>query len=285
MKTTKIMLNLAVLLGFFSAKAHAQFPNAWQINDNSTATGSTLNYYTNLTAAQFDAAITNGWRFTITCRMVTNYGSANGAMYLLFGDGTNRYGFNLNLDSSGRLVVNPLVGSQVVVTPDASTATNYHTHELDFDPATQQVTYFFDGAPLANWSAQAINADAGEPVWGSVSSADKGEMNFHRVQFEIIGQGTVASYYAGFDGNPAVAPSPTTQGWTRFSGGVSIPEGPVSPDGLAAPPLVTTLAASALSASNATLGAVLYPGSGPTVYYFEYGTTTNYGNFSATNTV
>jgi autotransporter-associated beta strand protein len=45
----------------------------------------------------------------------------------------------------------------------------------------------------------------------------------------------------------------------------------------ALPPVVTTLAVSAVSASNATFQASVNPGGAPTDVFFDYGTTTNYG--------
>jgi predicted secreted protein len=50
-----------------------------------------------------------------------------------------------------------------------------------------------------------------------------------------------------------------------------------------AAPSVTTLAASTVTATNAILNATVNPDGGPTAVYFEYGPTTAYGNFSATN--
>jgi hypothetical protein len=48
---------------------------------------------------------------------------------------------------------------------------------------------------------------------------------------------------------------------------------------------VTTLAASAITSTNATLNATVDPNLSATTVYFEYGPTTNYGSFSATNTL
>ena len=48
-------------------------------------------------------------------------------------------------------------------------------------------------------------------------------------------------------------------------------------------PVVTTTAASAITASTATLNGTLNPSGLPTATYFEYGQTTSYGSFSATN--
>ena len=52
-----------------------------------------------------------------------------------------------------------------------------------------------------------------------------------------------------------------------------------------AAPAVTTLAASALTSTNATLNATVNPNGGPTTVYFAYGPTAAYGSFSATNTL
>ena len=50
-------------------------------------------------------------------------------------------------------------------------------------------------------------------------------------------------------------------------------------------PVVTTLAASGLTPTNGTLNGTVNPGGGVTTAYFQYGLTTNYGSFSATNTL
>ncbi len=53
--------------------------------------------------------------------------------------------------------------------------------------------------------------------------------------------------------------------------------------GTATSPTVTTLAASSLQISNATLNATINPGGAATGYYFQYGLTAAYGKFSSTN--
>lgn len=49
------------------------------------------------------------------------------------------------------------------------------------------------------------------------------------------------------------------------------------------PLFVTTLAATGISATNATLNGTVDPNGGATTAYFQYGLTTSYGSFSATN--
>jgi len=52
-----------------------------------------------------------------------------------------------------------------------------------------------------------------------------------------------------------------------------------------AAPAVTTLAATGFSATNASLSGAVNPNGAATTAYFQYGVTTNYGSFSATNTL
>ncbi len=52
-----------------------------------------------------------------------------------------------------------------------------------------------------------------------------------------------------------------------------------------AAPLATTLAASAISATNATLNGTVNPNGAATTAWFQYGSTTNYGSYSATNSL
>jgi hypothetical protein len=49
-----------------------------------------------------------------------------------------------------------------------------------------------------------------------------------------------------------------------------------------AQPVVTTLAATGVTATNATLHGTVNPNGSVTTAYFQYGLTTNYGSFSAT---
>jgi hypothetical protein len=53
----------------------------------------------------------------------------------------------------------------------------------------------------------------------------------------------------------------------------------------AGPPTVTTLAASSVTAGSATLNGSLTTGDTNTAAYFQYGTDTNYGSYSATNSL
>src|SRR5205085_1904727 len=85
----------------FVPSTFAQQPNAWQINDNSTISG-VLEYATNLTAAQVTAAKSNGWRYSLLSRILSDTSSA-ASQSMAFGDGTHRFYIYFDLDSSGNL--------------------------------------------------------------------------------------------------------------------------------------------------------------------------------------
>src|SRR5262249_42524402 len=50
-------------------------------------------------------------------------------------------------------------------------------------------------------------------------------------------------------------------------------------------PIVSTQPASAVTANGAPPNASVNPGNGATTWYFQYGVTTNYGSFTATNSL
>ena len=259
-------------------------PNAWQINDNSENSGSILNYITNLSVAQVIFATNAGWRYTVTSRLITDYADT-GSMYFIFGDGARRYGLAWDLNGTGQLTASLLGGPAITLVADPVAATNYHVHQLTYEPVIGQVAYEVDGQPVATWGGEVTTAQADTILWGGASSGGRSQMNFHRAEFEIFSQGVIASYNAGLAGNPAVAPSPTNQGWARDTGATAIPEEAVSPDLLPAPLVAVTRAASALGGAAATLNAQIAYNGLPTDYYFEFGTTTNYGIFTGTNTL
>jgi hypothetical protein len=272
----------ALLCIAFTAEVRAQLPNAWQINDNLTTAGF-IQYVTDLTTDQWNSALIYGWRYTLVSRMVADSGAA-ASHSMAFGTGSRRFYIFFDLDSSGRLTAQ-LLGDATYTLTSAAEGTNYHTHELQIDPFTQQVTYRFDDVAITSWPGEDSGGQSKQGMWGANSSTGRGVMNYQRAEFEIPGLGIIAAYNAGYAGNPATAPSPTTQGWTRFTSGSAISETPVSPDTVPLPLKALTWPPSEVSATTATLNVQLFFAAMPVDYYFEYGSSTNYGSFTATNTV
>ena len=223
-----------LLLGFASARA-ASLPNAWQIADVSIAASSGgLIYSTNLTSAQQMAATNSGWRLTVMSRLVDSRG---GAHYMVYGNGTRRFTVNWNTNGAGQLAVAIGGWGTTNLTAAGQGTSAYHQHELVYDAATRLGTYLFDGVPLLTTLGEVQAAQSGQALWGALSSLATGRMNYHRVQFAINNLGTVADYFAGFEGNPTSAPDPVTQGWAVALPAVTgaVTNAPVAPDGVMVP--------------------------------------------------
>jgi hypothetical protein len=256
-------------------------PNAWQITDSST-TGGLLSYTTNLTASQHQAAtnITGGFRLAVNARYLTNF-SGTKSLNMAYGLGSTRFLIWWNLDNNNLTADLDGQGFFILTTNGAGTSL-YHTHEIIYDPTTKLASYVVDGQVLkTNWSPSANPFPAGQIYWGAGSTPGRGQVNYHSVEFQINELGTVASYNAGTEGNPADAPDPVTQGWT------STPSAPppgatnaISPD-VTLLPSATTLAADQFTSDSARLTGTANPSGSPTMAWFEWGTDTNYGNVTA----
>lgn len=228
-------LLLLALGQFVSPSMKAQpLPNAWKISDNSTVAGSLLNYSVQLTEAQKVDAVAKGWSFRVESRLVDDFNGAV-SMFMAFGHGDVRFVLGWDHDANGELVASLSDANGAarthVLTSGGVGATSYHVHELDYDPATKKCVYIYDGKITDTWSGHISGAQNGQVVWGGVSSAGAGEMNFHKAEFAVDTVGTLAKYDAGAQGGPAAAPSPVTQGWTQLGTlSATVTVSPVSPD-------------------------------------------------------
>ncbi len=252
--------------------------NAWRLTDDSSLSGSTLTYSKDLTVAQQSSATGNGWTLRAISRLTPD---VQGSMATIVGyvHGNRRYLFWLDLDSDGALTVRLDGREPQKLTVNAAGATDYHTHEVQF--ANGQAAYRFNGNTLVNnWTG--IAAPAGNPAgrisWGAGSSPGQGEMSFNRVDFIIGASDLAASYYAGTAGNPAEAPEPISQGWTRNVGTSPVSEGPLSPDSESFLTGVETMAASPVTFEGARLNGRADPRGNAAVAWFEWGTGAGYTN-------
>jgi len=176
-----------------------------------------LHYSVDLSPSLRDLAHANGWRYRLVSRFSPSIWYEPFTMGFMYGDGTRRYGVYFDVDAfgSGGLVAGLFGASPVrhTVTPDDTSAGDYHTHELVFDPATELVTYFFNGDPIHTWSGESHGHNG--ISWGAFSFEGLAAMNVHEARFEIFESGEVpANYFAGIESNPSIAPDPLTQGWT-----------------------------------------------------------------------
>lgn len=161
--------------------------NAWMVSDqNVSSTGSIMDYRMPIDNPSDALAQTNGWRFLVHSRMVTDFFGGNASPVILYGDSSRgrRYGLVLDLDANNELTASLLGGATYVLTNDS---TSYHTHVLIFDPATTNASYYFDGRAIVRDYAGQANTAYNGVVMGTGSSGGSGEMNFNRVQFDVVG--------------------------------------------------------------------------------------------------
>jgi len=269
-------LQVGVLLGVTHFTSIAQLPNAWQINDNSGgATGG--NYNTNLPAALQSAALTNGWHYTLHARLLTDYDDT-ATMLFLYGVGTNRFSVYLDLDDDNNITATPFNQPALTLTDSGSGSTYYHTYEMVYNPATRRAAFLFDGIQRATWDGDDVSAANGLISWGSGSSGGRGWMHFHAADFKI-GTNVVAAYDAGTQNNPTNAPDPRFWGWAA-NGTSPATTNEVSPDVVSLPSAlgVMTLPATDVTPHEATINGIIDLGGLAALAWFQWGTTTNYGN-------
>src|SRR5436190_1586550 len=106
------------------------------------STGSSLNYTTNLTTPDQQAAAANGWRYTITSRLVDDFGGTKTMTFVYQSSANRRFLVWWDLDSDGNLTAE-IEGQSVRIVATNALATLYHTNEIRYTNGT--ATYLFDG--------------------------------------------------------------------------------------------------------------------------------------------
>lgn len=161
--------------------------NGWNINDNDSSGGG-FQYRMDYPQASHDFARTNGWRLKVRCRMIDDYGNATSAIGALYSNPAGRRHFfylrqsGIDLDLQVQLVG----GITTNLTTGGVGATDYHTHEIVFDPATSRASYYFDGTLIyQNWNGDALASYKGT-YFGSYSAAGKANVNFNQVEFSAV---------------------------------------------------------------------------------------------------
>ena len=225
--------------------------NAWNIVDDSTASGVNYEYVYPLTSSQRRLATTNGWTLTIRSRMLDNFssgGTNNPSCFVDYAiDPTNRFLIWFSLDANLNLVAQ-LNGLQTLTfTTNGDGWAAYHTHQIVFNPTNGTADYYFDGVKINSspWSPTPVIPLSGIR-FGNGSSAGEGGMNWNLVELKTQSGQVLASYDAGTAGNPPIAPDPTNQDWTlsQPTSMVGVTNTPVSLDFATVWPLQAVLAPS-----------------------------------------
>lgn len=172
--------------------------NSWSLNDN--ALGSPNPAY----VMSFDSGgpglvseiLNDGWRYTVRARYVSDYGGGpgmglnvylGGRAYLLLIDQSASGGLQATLfDSMSRVHA---------LAPPGSSVTAFHTFELRSPGGAAPVTFYFDTQAIGSWSG--VGAVHPNIIrWGSSAANNRGQMNFHRVEFATLEAAVPGDYNA-----------------------------------------------------------------------------------------
>jgi hypothetical protein len=159
---------------------------------------------------------------------------------------TNSSGSSTNLPTVTTLEASAITGTSAML-------------NASVDPGGSAATVYFQWGATTNYANNTTSTNL---------TANLGGTNSVGITLSGLQPNTVTHY-------EAVA---INSGGTSYGGDRSL----ITP---ALGPAVITLAASNLTSSNAILSATVNPEGVPTSFYFEWGATTNYGNFTATNTL
>jgi len=130
-------------------------------------------------------AATQGWRITSVLRVasgdsVTDY----------FANGSQRYLPILSVVEGGDLEVE-LEGTHLLASGAA--ATDYHTHEVRYDPTTGLATYSFDGTQIETRAGSAMLQN--QISFGQGSSGTAGSAYDPSVHFELLSMAAVPTLF------------------------------------------------------------------------------------------
>jgi hypothetical protein len=167
--------------------------DAWFVDDNSTAAGSTLWYSQVPTDSQIAQAITFGWTLSIRLRVVDVLDGVDSSVIAEYADGTRRYTIDWGSDSDGDpiiLLATDFAGG-VFTGPSFTlqgTGGGYHLYELVFDAVAGTADLFVDGIErISDYAGHTINVTgAGKRVnWGGGQSSTTGHGNYNFVEFAL----------------------------------------------------------------------------------------------------
>ncbi len=180
--------------GFTAASVSGDYGtdlNAWAMADANINGGSGVyDYRMKVDAASDNLARSNGWRFLVHTRLAydgTLSGTISAPVFLYSHPGApRRYGvqFSYNTDTYV-LTANLLGGGSYAL--QLGDPLGYHTHVIAFDPATTNASYYVDGVLIAANYAGDTGISYDGVAFGMGSSTGIGQMNFNRVQLDVVG--------------------------------------------------------------------------------------------------
>jgi hypothetical protein len=161
---------------------------AWAIDDDGG--NSRKMYKTAFSDEEKAKANANGWRYTMTMRVVDDSDALDFSIHGQVADGDWAYTLLFGSDDQGNAIVdlhdtgpNGGVGNNTHVIPGGSV---YHEYVMEYDPLTDTVDLIVDGQLVeADYAGRALSG-YNRITFGSNQGSSAGHAHYEFVQFEII---------------------------------------------------------------------------------------------------
>lgn len=161
--------------------------HAWEVTDQTSGASQFIQFNAPMTAEQQAAARANGWVMSIRSRFSTDFGSSFSVMSQAGDQAGNRVLLWFDIDAGGSLVVRPQGSADLTLTDPGMGILDYHLHQVVWDPAKTNASYYFDGQlVLSDWPGDVSPFTYAGVQWGTGSSANQGSMNFNLVEFKVV---------------------------------------------------------------------------------------------------
>jgi hypothetical protein len=170
--------------------------NAWQVRDASSLYNY-ANYTQQIATNLINSASADGWVLTVRGRLAEYFGTSVDQFALVDDYNNNRFALSFNLDGNNNLVVGAGSGTYTV-TSDGS-GQSYHLHQVVYNPATTNASYYFDGTLIVS-GFPAQNVANPSVLWGAAAGLAQGTMNYNLVDFSAVDAAFVT---IGISGNNA----------------------------------------------------------------------------------
>ncbi len=164
--------------------------NAWRTLDNLTTAGGNL-IRKIPTEEQVRNAVWCGWKASAYLRVVDPVPGNAGTITILFQFGSTnaimnrRYLAYADIDPNGALYASSTTAT-VIITTNTTEALAYHLYEIVYDSATRTAQLRVDGRVVhSNWPSLTIPASVDGCLWGSGSTAGRGDGYFNQVTVEV----------------------------------------------------------------------------------------------------
>ena len=163
--------------------------NAWQVDDNSTASFTNGGYAYELSATELETALSNGFRLTTRLRVVDTLDAVEGSISVHLSTGSTRWQMLFGSDDNGDPTVTLADEANSKLGPSFTlegSGGGYHLYDLLYDPVSATASLFVDGVErLTGYDGRPFSEIAPYLFWGSAQDNDTGKARYNLVELSL----------------------------------------------------------------------------------------------------